>query len=65
MQAAEAIKRAHSIEWEHIMAAQHFGRQFECWRTPLCENSRARMYKGRKCCEKIDKRFQHVVLYNL
>lgn len=67
MQAAEAIKRAHRIEWEHIMAAEHFGQQFECWRIPLCEDSRGGMYKGRKCCEKIDERFRHVEaeLYNL
>ncbi|HAU1234325.1 TPA: endonuclease [Legionella pneumophila] len=67
MQAAGSIKRAHRIEWEHIMAAEHFGQQFECWRTPICEDSHGKAYKGRRCCEKIDEQYRHVEaeLYNL
>lgn len=67
MQAADSIKRAHRIEWEHIMAAEHFGQQFECWRTPMCEDNKGKAYKGRRCCEKIDPDFRHVEaeLYNL
>jgi deoxyribonuclease-1 len=67
MQAADSIKRAHRIEWEHMMAAEHFGQQFECWRVPLCINNKGKAYKGRKCCELIDERFRHIEseLYNL
>lgn len=67
MQAADSIKRAHRIEWEHIMAAEHFGQQFACWREPICEDNQGKPYKGRRCCEKVDERFRHVEseLYNL
>lgn len=67
MQGAEPKKRAHRIEWEHIMAAEHFGQHFECWRTPLCVTSTGISYKGRACCEHIDERFRHLEseLYNL
>lgn len=67
MQAADSIKRAHRIEWEHVMAAEHFGQQFECWREPMCADSHGKPYKGRRCCEKIDAQFRHVEaeLYNL
>lgn len=67
MQTADSIKRAHRIEWEHIMAAEHFGQQFACWRKPLCADNQGRPYKGRRCCEKIDAQFRHVEseLYNL
>lgn len=66
MQAADGIKRAHRTEWEHAMAAENFGKHFQCWRTPLCEKN-GKPYKGRKCCQKIDARFRHIEaeLYNL
>ncbi|QIN30684.1 endonuclease [Legionella longbeachae] len=67
MEAANPIKRAHRIEWEHIMAAEHFGQQFACWREPLCEDKNGKPLKGRRCCEKKDDRFRHIEaeLYNL
>jgi deoxyribonuclease-1 len=66
MQSADAIKRAHRTEIEHIMAAEHFGHYFQCWREPLCEHH-GKPYKGRACCEKIDASFRHMEseLYNL
>lgn len=66
MQSAQDIKRARKLEWEHMMAAEHFGKHFECWRTPLCEKN-GKYYKGRRCCQKIDSRFRHIEseLYNL
>ena len=66
MQSAGTVKRAHRIEWEHIMAAQHFGVGFDCWNKPLCERD-GTYYKGRACCEKIDPKFRQVEseLYNL
>lgn len=67
MQTAESKKRAHRIEWEHIVAAEHFGKQFECWRTPLCQDKNGKLYKGRSCCQKVDEHYRHVEseLYNL
>lgn len=67
MQQAKLKSRAHRIEWEHVVAAEHLGQQFECWRTPLCEDSHGNPYKGRRCCAKIDERFRHMEaeLYNL
>lgn len=66
MSEADIYKRARRIEWEHIMAAEHFGRHFQCWREPLCQKG-GKSYKGRKCCERIDASFRHVEseLYNL
>ncbi|WP_298624547.1 endonuclease [uncultured Legionella sp.] len=59
-------KRAHQLEWEHIVAAEHFGQQFECWRKPLCSKN-GKPYKGRACCQKIEPRFKEMEaeLYNL
>lgn len=52
-------ERARRIEWEHVMPAENFGRQFSCWRDgdPEC-NSKGKSYKGRKCCEKVNKEFR-------
>lgn len=66
MEDADAIKRSHRLEWEHMMPAEHFGKQLACWREPLCEKNGKR-FKGRKCCELIDNQFKHMEaeLYNL
>ena len=66
MQAAGFRKRAHHVEWEHMMPAENFGRQFTCWRERLCQKH-GKPYKGRACCEKIDPTFRHAEaeLYNL
>lgn len=66
MNEATQHKRALRIEWEHIMAAEHFGKHFVCWREPLCEKN-GKAYKGRQCCERIDASFREVEseLYNL
>ncbi|WP_058441783.1 endonuclease [Legionella brunensis] len=66
MEEAQSIKRSHRLEWEHMMPAEHFGQQRPCWREALCEKQGKR-FKGRKCCELIDKQFNHMEaeLYNL
>ena len=66
MQSAAPIKRAHRVEWEHMMPAENFGRQFVCWREPVCSHH-GKPFKGRKCCEKSDPKFRQVEaeLYNL
>ncbi|SEG41414.1 deoxyribonuclease-1 [Legionella quinlivanii DSM 21216] len=67
MDAAADKKRALRLEWEHIMPAENFGRQFACWRVPLCHHANGTPYKGRACCEKIEPRFRQAEaeLYNL
>lgn len=68
MNAALPIERAHRIEWEHMMPAEHFGRYHQCWTEKLCVNDKTgKEYKGRKCCEKIDPEFRkkEAELYNL
>lgn len=53
-------ERARRIEWEHVIPAENFGRQFSCWREgdPECVTSKGKEYKGRKCCEKVSKEFR-------
>ena len=48
------------------MGAENFGKHFECWRKPLCEKN-GKLYKGRRCCQKIDPKFRQMEaeLYNL
>lgn len=66
MLSATHIKRARVVEWEHMMPAENIGQQLQCWREKICV-SKGKSYKGRKCCEKIDTRFQkaEAELYNL
>lgn len=53
-------ERARRIEWEHLIPAENFGRQFSCWRDgdPACVDSKGKSFKGRKCCEKVDKKYR-------
>jgi len=53
-------QRAKRIEWEHIIPAENFGRQFSCWRNGdvKCVNSKGKHYKGRKCCTKVNKQYR-------
>jgi len=53
-------KRARRIEWEHVIPAENFGRQFACWREgdSQCVKSNGKAYKGRKCCSKVNKQFK-------
>lgn len=66
MEAAASKKRALRVEWEHMMPAEHFGKQFQCWQEKIC-SSKGTPYKGRRCCEKVDRAFQQAEgeLYNL
>ncbi len=52
--------RTTRIEWEHIVPAENFGRQFTCWRdgAPECVDSKGKEFKGRKCCEKSSQQFR-------
>ena len=66
MDAALQMKRANTIEWEHIVPAENIGRQRKCWQEKICERNHI-TYKGRKCCEQIDPIFkmEEGELYNL
>jgi deoxyribonuclease-1 len=45
-------KRAHRLEWEHVVPAEAFGHSFKEWRegVPTC-TKRGKRFKGRKCAE--------------
>ncbi|MFT5835636.1 MAG: deoxyribonuclease-1 [Sulfurimonas sp.] len=53
-------QRARRIEWEHLIPAENFGRQFSCWRegNDKCVSSKGKKYKGRKCCTKVNKKYK-------
>ena len=60
-------KRAETIEWEHIMPAYRFASGLQCWNEKICVDKNGKSYKGRKCCEKVDKKFRimQADMYNL
>ena len=66
MQSASIHNRAHRVEWEHMMPAENFGRQFECWRENICSHN-GKSFKGRKCCQKMNATYKmaEAELYNL
>ena len=63
-------KRANYIEWEHIVPAHAFGHALTCWNkgNDRCiKKSTGKRYKGRKCCNKVNKQFKlmQADMYNL
>ena len=62
-------KRAMKVEWEHVVAAENFGRSFKEWREghPSCVNSKGKPFKGRRCAELANKeyRLMQADMYNL
>lgn len=50
-------RRTKLIEWEHIMPAHRFGHHLPCWKKAICRTKEGKPYKGRRCCQKIDKRY--------
>ena len=68
----ESIKyqqRAKRVEWEHVVPAENFGRNFSEWRSgaEVCVNSKGKAYKGRRCAEKANSEFRYMQadMYNL
>ena len=61
--------RSSRIEWEHILPASHFGREFDEWKYghKKCVTPKGKKFKGRKCAKKISKQFRKMEadLYNL
>jgi len=60
-------KRAKRVEWEHIVPVSRFGAQRVCWQKKLCKKKNRKKFKGRNCCELIDKQFREMYtdLHNL
>ncbi|WP_220149645.1 MULTISPECIES: endonuclease [unclassified Psychromonas] len=62
-------KRAKRIEWEHIVPAENFGRNFSEWRNgaAVCVTSKGKSYKGRRCAEKANEEYRYMQadMYNL
>ncbi len=63
------VNRANKIEWEHVVPAENFGRNFIEWTqgSPICKNSKGKSYKGRACAEKANENFRYMQadMYNL
>lgn len=67
--ASKYKSRGKKLEWEHIVAVEHFGQAFKEWRVghELCINSQRKPFKGRQCASKINHEFRYMVadMYNL
>ncbi|WP_238596785.1 endonuclease [Psychromonas sp. psych-6C06] len=63
------IKRAKKVEWEHVVPAENFGRNFKEWREgdTQCINSKGKSFKGRRCAEKMNQQYRLMQsdMYNL
>ena len=53
-------RRAGRIEYEHVVAAENFGRTFPEWRegSPSCVTARGERFKGRKCAEAASREYR-------
>lgn len=53
--------RGRRLEWEHIVPASLYGGQLSCWKDGHadCTTSAGKPYKGRSCCAKVSKWFEH------
>jgi deoxyribonuclease-1 len=60
--ATKYLKRSKKIEWEHVVPAENFGRNFIEWREghKLCVSSKGKSFKGRKCAEKVNKEYRYM-----
>ncbi|MEI6898156.1 MAG: endonuclease [Psychromonas sp.] len=62
-------KRANKVEWEHVVPAENFGRNFIAWREgdERCINGKGKTFKGRRCAEKVNQQYRLIQsdMYNL
>jgi len=62
-------KRTKKIEWEHVVPAENFGRNFKAWRDghPKCINKKGKKFKGRNCAGKVNTEYRYMQadMYNL
>lgn len=68
-QAQQFANRTSRIEWEHIVPAENFGRNFSEWREghPSCVDKDNKPFKGRNCASKVNQAFRYMYadMYNL
>lgn len=61
--------RAARIEWEHVVPAHRFGKNFVEWREghPDCITKKGKRYRGRKCAARVNRLFKRMLadIYNL
>jgi len=52
--------RAARIEWEHLVPAENFGRNFAEWREghEKCVDTRGRAYRGRRCAGRVNQEYR-------
>ena len=62
-------KRASRIEWEHVVPASRFGKNFSSWKFghQSCKKKNGKLFKGRKCARKKNLQYRLIEsdLYNL
>lgn len=62
-------KRGKKLEWEHVVPAENFGRNFKPWREgdKRCISRKGKNYKGRRCANKVDQQYRYMQadMYNL
>lgn len=62
-------KRGKKLEWEHVVPAENFGRNFKPWREgdKQCVTGKGKNYKGRQCANKVDQQYRYMQadMYNL
>jgi len=48
------------VEWEHVVPAENFGRNFSEWRegNDLCVTNKGKSFKGRRCAEKVNQEYR-------
>ncbi len=63
------VKRAQKMEWEHVVPAESFGREFKSWTQgdTACINSKGKHFKGRRCASKVSEEYKYMQadMYNL
>lgn len=63
------IKRAKKVEWEHVVPAENFGRNFSEWHEgdDRCVTKKGKTFKGRRCAEKVNSEYRLMQsdMYNL
>lgn len=61
-QISKYAKRFEKIEWEHVVPAENFGRNFTEWREgdPSCVDSKGKSFKGRNCASKMNKTYRYM-----
>lgn len=67
MKPTKSLKRAHRLEFEHIMPMSNVTKQFECGTKPICKRQNGTTFMGRECCRKISPKYRRIEgeLFNL